>query len=1576
MAALLMTIFPLAVKRPLAAAIILTSLLLAAAPNTARAGQWQGGYPECEGMASGCAAAQCNAFHAFGKHGLLNGFSAGACVLEHPGWMVQYYINDMAPTVQRNGHASLLCGPDETRRNGHCLPHFDQSADPCGAGGASGLVGNPIDAFTGQKRAHAIDLTVGSGPAALTLERHYSTGSAYGFGFHSALGGFWRRNFDATARYDGIFARKPWRLFIKLPDGREMAFVWTPNVQNYLPAYKNAYNYWQSTNWGMSERASLDDGVITLTTASRDVYRFDLIQTGTSYGQPVFKIRLSEIANRSGRLWRMVYDATDVLIRVEDQFGGQIEFTYDADGALIAAIGSDGVAVSYAYSHVHSSIMGAISADAPADFPDQNYLDLGLTPPGTANAAPAILGRVLSEVSIAPVGSAAAAEVTSYHYEDPAHPFHLTGVTDPSGVQAATWRYDAQGRAISSAHADVDGAPVDETLISYAAANSAGEMEHTVTDALGRLTRFTIGPVKANTTLLNRLRALSVATAPAANTPETRTGYLYQPTSGQLSGYTETLETGVILTTDYAADSRTHLNRFAAAAGAPESHEILYEWDADLRRPTRAATPGLDIGVTYDLNGQPLTLTQTDRIAPLDAANQPYAPTVRSWGFTYTPEGLPASENGPLTPAPGAPDDVITYSYNANGHLAAATDPLGHTTTIAAANSRGQPTRVISPDGAAAEFTYDFRGRLLSLTEDADGAARRTEFGYDTLGQLIEATDPDGVRLTFAYDAARRLTRITNANGGVLRFDHDAAGNVTLIEAEAAATAPALWAQTQDYDALGRLRRVTGAAGRERGWTYDALGRVAETSDGRSAAATAAYDGLNRAVSTLNRAGAADARGYDASGGLSLYSDANLLSTGFTRTGFGEIVEEDSPDRGLRQTYRDERGLPVRVVDGRGVTADFSYDARGELTAITYPFAATPDEDVTLSYAAPGAGAAAGKLTRADDATGATLLDYAADGRLQRLNRQIEGQSYGLDIAHTAADRLASITYPSGREIRYAYDAAGAISAVEMIPPGGGAPTALAANVTHAPFGPLTGYDYGVNLSHQAGYDSSWRLISQRDSGPAGDIRHTAYSYDGNDNLTALDDLLGAADQSFSYDAEDRLLTADGPYGAISYGYTPTGARDWREPLGGARQTHLHALDSNRLLAVSAPGAPQRDFEYDPGGNLTRETIGGAVIDYSYNLAGRLAAIDRNGVRVAEYVYDHLGQMAIRRLFGPSGAPLATVHILHDLQGRRLAEHDGATGAPIREYVWLNDRLLTIIDGAGDMFWAQSDWLNRPVSLTDAAGTLIWQAAWTPFGGPDALPDAAANLLTLRFPGQWLHLEIGLHHNGLRDYDPTLGRYLQPDRLGLIDGPDLYGYAHQNPLKYVDPTGEFGIVGAFLGGGGNLVAQLTRNRGDLACVNWTDVGQSAFLGAIGGVGLASSIRADTAWAGGLMRGANLNRVRNFKAANVRRRLRRANNVTGGGAGRNGPQIVHLFIPDGGWGRNVPDRIKNARWNLAVGDAARNRRAGTRTTWEHFVYNYPGLGQGRAGRPVCGRGGGCVSAVLRVPLNNHPPALLH
>jgi RHS repeat-associated protein len=71
--------------------------------------------------------------------------------------------------------------------------------------------------------------------------------------------------------------------------------------------------------------------------------------------------------------------------------------------------------------------------------------------------------------------------------------------------------------------------------------------------------------------------------------------------------------------------------------------------------------------------------------------------------------------------------------------------------------------------------------------------------------------------------------------------------------------------------------------------------------------------------------------------------------------------------------------------------------------------------------------------------------------------------------------------------------------------------------------------------------------------------------------------------------------------------------------------------------------------------------------------------------------------------------------------------------------------------------------------------------------------------IDLRFPGQWFQAEAGLYQNWMRDYDPTLGRYIEADPLGLVDGASVYGYVRGNPLRWTDPRGEnpAAAVGAF-----------------------------------------------------------------------------------------------------------------------------------------------------------------------------------
>jgi RHS repeat-associated protein len=141
----------------------------------------------------------------------------------------------------------------------------------------------------------------------------------------------------------------------------------------------------------------------------------------------------------------------------------------------------------------------------------------------------------------------------------------------------------------------------------------------------------------------------------------------------------------------------------------------------------------------------------------------------------------------------------------------------------------------------------------------------------------------------------------------------------------------------------------------------------------------------------------------------------------------------------------------------------------------------------------------------------------------------------------------------------------------------------------------------------------------------------------------------------------------------------------------------------------------------------------------------------------------------------------------------------------VREYIWLYeteiaptmgsrtvvDRPLTVVESVNTaspiLYYVHVDQLHRPVKMTNAAKATVWDAVWQPWGGVHSITGAAT--LTARFPGQWFQTETGLHYNWHRSYDPTLGRYTQPDPLGFVDGPSVYGYVNARPLTSVDFDG-------------------------------------------------------------------------------------------------------------------------------------------------------------------------------------------
>ena len=117
-------------------------------------------------------------------------------------------------------------------------------------------------------------------------------------------------------------------------------------------------------------------------------------------------------------------------------------------------------------------------------------------------------------------------------------------------------------------------------------------------------------------------------------------------------------------------------------------------------------------------------------------------------------------------------------------------------------------------------------------------------------------------------------------------------------------------------------------------------------------------------------------------------------------------------------------------------------------------------------------------------------------------------------------------------------------------------------------------------------------------------------------------------------------------------------------------------------------------------------------------------------------------------------------------------------------------RFVSAGTSAPGIHYVHADHLGSPQKMTDANQALVWDAVYTPFGQVHSITGTATN--NQRFPGQYADAETGFNYNYFRDYDPTTGRYIQSDPIGLDGGDEsLYRYVFHNPLNSTDPSGLF-----------------------------------------------------------------------------------------------------------------------------------------------------------------------------------------
>ena len=574
--------------------------------------------------------------------------------------------------------------------------------------------------------------------------------------------------------------------------------------------------------------------------------------------------------------------------------------------------------------------------------------------------------------------------------------------------------------------------------------------------------------------------------------------------------------------------------------------------------------------------------------------------------------------------------------------------------------------------------------------------------------------------------------------------------------------------------------------------------------------------------------GSSDNSPYNGKDEETSYKDPRNLSTTYVRNGFGEVIQETSPDRGTTVYDYDARGLMISKKDARNVTVSYSYDAAGRLTGRSYP-TATLNE--TFAYDESAAGATGkGRLTTMKDAAGTSKFYYDAVGRVTGEVRTIGGYAHTVAYTYDAAGtgKLISMTYPSGRIITYNYDALGRVIYIGLKNSATATEQQVVSWAGYFPFGTLRGLSFGNGLNMWLNKSEEYRLdglfLDQASGGPSLIER---YHYIGDGwNLTVLnnDTIAPAETQRFSYDDAGRLLTASGPYGSRSYSYDKVGNRlsEVREVSGTTTtQSYVYPAASNQVSSVTQGGTTVRAFGYDAAGNITSDTRSGTAYAYTISQAGRIAQVTVGGTVKANYLYDGSNRLSVRQTLNMT--PSGTTHLIHDVWDHVLVETNGA-GQAVREYIWLGDLPVAVLDGSATaatptLLWVHADHLGRPELLTDASKAIKWKALYEPFGTVWSITGPAA--LQMRFPGQWFQIEAGLAYNWWRHYDSTTGRYTQADPLGIqIEdvGPSLYAYANSGPLMAYDPNGLMAVrdqfknvLGPFkefgTGGGGGRISR-------------------------------------------------------------------------------------------------------------------------------------------------------------------------
>jgi len=151
-----------------------------------------------------------------------------------------------------------------------------------------------------------------------------------------------------------------------------------------------------------------------------------------------------------------------------------------------------------------------------------------------------------------------------------------------------------------------------------------------------------------------------------------------------------------------------------------------------------------------------------------------------------------------------------------------------------------------------------------------------------------------------------------------------------------------------------------------------------------------------------------------------------------------------------------------------------------------------------------------------------------------------------------------------------------------------------------------------------------------------------------------------------------------------------------------------------------------------------------------------------------------------------------------------------------------------------------NDALGSPIAASDSEGNILWRESYQPYGERQQR-EPRANANRRWFTSHVEDADTGLLYMQARYYDPRIGRFMSMDPVGFVASNPMsfnrYLYVNNNPYKYVDPDGEFLVIGAIIGAAVEVGAQLITNGGDFSSLDVSDIVVAGAVGFVtGGVG--------------------------------------------------------------------------------------------------------------------------------------------